>query len=252
MRNKQLLVAVGAVSLGTLLACSDGAEPAKGGPTTGFSATLDGGPSGEGTGEGTSAGAEPLPADDAGPTSEEPKVWTADNCLDGQSLDAADVDITHCPPIPDAPKSVKVEGKAVSLGAWEMGQTAAGDTWVYGSLTLKDDGTATLAFDGGTAEVNADNVACWGKAYYRLRAILQDPPKEWLALKNAGFQYRFFQFQTDLRNGATGYKQISSFQDHLVKWVSVINKSGVCEQPTLSKFRTYASKELTTRGLPQP
>ena len=86
----------------------------------------------------------------------------------------------------------------------------------------------------------------------RLRRILQNPPAEYVALHKAGFQYRFFQFQSDLRNGPTGYKKISSFEDHLVKWVTVINAQGVCEQPTLSKFRDYARAELTRRKLPLP
>ena len=72
-------------------------------------------------------------------------------------------------------------------------------------------------------------------------------------LKDAGFQYRFFQFQTDLRNGPTGYKAISSFEDHLVKWVAVVDAQGVCtKQPTLAKFKAYAASELKRRNLPVP
>jgi hypothetical protein len=55
-----------------------------------------------------------------------------------------------------------------------------------------------------------------------------------------------------MRNGATGFKEISSFQDHLVKWVTVITAAGVCQQPTMKQFRTYAQDELKTRGLPVP
>jgi hypothetical protein len=100
--------------------------------------------------------------------------------------------------------------------------------------------------------VNDKNVECWAMGYYRLRKILQTPPAEYVALHKAGFQYRFFQFQTDLRNGPTGYKEISSFEDHLVKWVTVITASGVCQQPTMSKFKAYAKAELTSRNLPLP
>jgi len=73
-----------------------------------------------------------------------------------------------------------------------------------------------------------------------------------VALHKAGFQYRFFQFQTDLRNGKTGYMKISSFEDHLVKWVTIVDAKGVCKQPTLTQFRDYAKGELTLRGLPVP
>ena len=37
-----------------------------------------------------------------------------------------------------------------------------------------------------------------------------------------------------------------------MKWVTVISKTGTCQQPTLSKFREYAAGELKTRGLPAP
>ncbi|MBX3186580.1 MAG: hypothetical protein KF819_06180 [Labilithrix sp.] len=182
----------------------------------------------------------------AGPTA------SADRCLDGQDMDAADINVTTCPAIPEIPEGVKVGKTMVGLGAWELGTTADGDTYVYGSLSAPGSGPRILEFDGGTVAVNKENLECWSKGYYRLRKILQDPPAEWVALKDAGFQYRFFQFQTDLRNGPTGFKQISSFQDHLIKWVTVINASGVCQQPTLSKFKAYAKSELTRRGLPVP
>lgn len=182
---------------------------------------------------------------------------TADDCLNGQDMDAADVDISKCPAIPALPDDVPMAGNKkdpVSLGAWEIGTTKEGDTYKYGSLSKPGTTPRVLTFmEGeGTTEVNDGNLECWAKGYYRLRKILQDPPAEYVALRNAKFQYRFFQFQTDLRNGATGYKGISSFQDHLVKWVTVISKSGVCQQPTLTKFREYAKGELETRGLPQP
>ena len=173
-----------------------------------------------------------------------------DRCLDGQDMDAADVDVKTCPAIPDAPDTTPMGKDTIDLGAWEMGTTADGDTYKYGSLTGSN--PRKLKFDGGTVAVNDKNLECWAKGYYRLRKILQTPPAAYVALHKAGFQYRFFQFQTDLRNGATGYKEISSFQDHLVKWVTVITASGVCQQPTLSKFRTYAKDELKSRGLPVP
>ena len=165
-------------------------------------------------------------------------------------MDAADVDIKTCPALPDAPDTTMMGKETIELGAWEIGTTADGDTYKYGSLTGTN--PRKLKFDGGTVAVNDKNIECWAKGYYRLRKMLQTPPAEYVSLHKAGFQFRFFQFQTDLRNGSTGYKEISSFQDHLVKWVTVITAAGVCQQPTLSKFTAYAKEELTTRGLPVP
>ena len=199
---------------------------------------------------------EPAPSDDPAtqqdPAKKDPAkaTGTADDCLDGQDMDAADVDISKCPALPAAPASAPMGAETISLGAWELGTTADGDTYKYGSLSKPGTSPRVLSFDGGQVAVNDENVDCWAKGYYRLRKILQDPPKEYLALYKAGFQYRFFQFQTDLRNGATGYKSIASFQDHLVKWVTVISKTGQCQQPTYTKFKTYAAAELETRGLP--
>ena len=204
----------------------------------------------EGTDPGTDPGTNPTPAAPTG---------TADDCLDGQDMDAPDVDISKCPAIPVLPEEAPMKGEKepVSLGAWELGTTKDGDTYKYGSLSKPtSDPTAprTLKFmeEAGTTEVNQQNLECWAKGYYRLRKILQDPPAEYVALHKAGFQYRFFQFQTDLRNGPTGYKGLASFQDHLVKWVTVISKTGQCQQPTLSKFKAYAAGELETRGLAKP
>lgn len=201
----------------------------------------------------TDAGA--APKRDAGPTAPSP----ADTCLNGQDMDAPDVDISLCPPVPEIPAEVIVQGKKVSLGAWELGTIAGGATYKYGTLSAPTSAARTLNYctdDACTSTtavaVNAENLACWGKGYYRLRKILQNPPAEWLALRSAGFQFRFFQFQSDLRNGPTGYKQIASFQDHLVKWVTVVQADGSCTQPTLTKFRTYAKSELTRRNLPVP
>lgn len=203
--------------------------------------------------EETTDGTEPAAEADAGDelkksSSQSPE----DRCLDGQDMDAADVDVSACPPIPSMPASVKVGKENYSLGAWEIGTTAEGEVYKYGTLSAPGTNPRVLTYEGGSTEVNAENLECWAKGYYRLRRILQDPPAEYVALRKAGFQYRFFQFQTDLRNGPTGYKALASFQDHLVKWVTVINSKGVCEQPTLSKFRDYAKKELTGRGLPLP
>lgn len=203
--------------------------------------------------EGTETGETPTEQQPVTPTG------TADDCLDGQDMDAPDVDISKCPPIPVLPEEASMPGakEPVGLGAWELGTTKDGDTYKYGSLskpTNDPKAPRTLKFmeGGGTTEVNDLNLECWAKGYYRLRKILQDPPAEYVALHKAGFQYRFFQFQTDLRNGATGYKSIASFQDHLVKWVTVISKTGQCQQPTLGKFKTYAAAELETRGLSAP
>lgn len=240
MRSRFLF---GVAAVAIVSACSGTQAQAPGGPGP-LAETVD---AGEPV---VDASTEPATPEDAGAPL--PTVWTADNCLAGQDMDAEDVDVSHCPPLPEYPEGVKVGSEMVSLGAWEIGTTASGETYKYGGLTASEGGPTILSFEGGTTEVNAGNVLCWSKAYYRLRKILQDPPREWLALRAAHFQYRFFQFQTDLRNGSTGFKKISSYQDHLVKWVAVITTTGVCQQPTLSKFRSYAAGELTRRGLPLP
>lgn len=178
-------------------------------------------------------------------------AWTADNCLEGQNMDALDVDISRCPALPQYPRPATLSsGEQVSLGAWELGTTSNGETYKYGGLSPADGGGGTiLTFEGGSAPVNEGNLVCWAKGYYRLRKILQDPPREWLLLRGWGFQFRFFQFQTDLRNGATGFRKITSYQNHLIKWVTVISQTGECQQPTLTKFRDYAKGELTRRGI---
>ena len=176
-----------------------------------------------------------------------------DDCLQSQDLYASDVNIEQCPALPPLPmpSSLGSNGPEVSLGAWELGQTLDGDTWKYGSLKFLDDGTANLLYygDENSAAVNEQNIECWAKSYYRLRAILQNPPTGYAQLVEAGFQGRFFQFQTDLRNGSTGFKKISSYRDHLVKWVSVIDETGACQQPTLAEFESYVNSELLRRGL---
>lgn len=207
---------------------------------------------GEGQPGESTDGTEPTPGATDGETDPPAPKGTADDCLDGQDMDAADVDISACPALPSIPDDAPMGKDSVGLGAWELGTTAEGETYKYGTLSKPGTNPRVLKYEGGSTEVNDLNVECWAKGYYRLRKILQDPPAEYVALRDAGFQYRFFQFQTDLRNGPTGFKQIASFQDHLVKWVTVISAKGVCQQPTLSKFRTYAKGELTARGLPQP
>ncbi len=201
-------------------------------------------------------------ATDAGPAATEdtgtPPVATSDSklpedrCLDGQDMDSPDLDISKCPAVPSIPADTQMGKETISTGAWEIGTTADGDTYKYGTLSAPTTNPRKLTFDTGSVAVNAENVECWGKSYYRLRKILQTAPAEYVALHKAGFQYRFFQFQTDLRNGPTGFKQITSFEDHLVKWVSVITAKGVCQLPTLTAFRTYAKGELTRRGIAAP
>jgi hypothetical protein len=201
----------------------------------------------------TTDGTEPA-APDAGPAPKPKPVSQApeDRCLDGQDMDAADVDVTKCPPIPSIPEEVPFGKDAFDLGAWEIGTTSDGKTYKYGTLSAPGTTPRTLKYDGGSSPVDDKNLECWAKGYYRLRTMLQDPPVEYLTLRKAGFQYRFFQFQSDLRNGPTGYKAISSFEDHLVKWVTVITTAGVCQQPTLTKFRDYAKAELKDRNIPLP
>lgn len=195
----------------------------------------------------------PPPEGTTPPEGEKPpavQTVSEDKCLDGQDMDAADVDIKTCPALPEIPGDVGTGKNKFSLGAWELGETSKGDTYVYGTLAAAGaSGKRVLEFDGGSVEVDDKNLECWAKGYYRLRKMLQNPPAEYMKLKNAGFQYRFFQFQADLRMGPTGFKKLTSFQDHLVKWVTVLSASGVCQQPTLKAFTDYAKSELTRRGL---
>lgn len=245
---KKLLIAivVGVVG-GPQLACTNETIVKKA-PAAETPADPDPSPSTDGT------DAVPQPAADAGtppkPTSS--SKAPEDRCLDGQDMDAADVDVSKCPAIPSIPADTPMGMESINTGAWEMGTTANGDNYKYGTLSSPTSNPRVLSFDGGMVAVNAENLECWAKGYYRLRKILQDPPAEYVALYKAHFQYRFFQFQSDLRNGPTGFKQITSFEDHLVKWVTVITPQGVCQQPTLGKFRDYAKGELTRRGLPAP
>jgi hypothetical protein len=196
--------------------------------------------------------AAPAAKADAGKAPTSTSQAPEDRCLDGQDMDAPDVDVSACPPVPEIPKEALLGKAKVSLGAWEIGTTADGETYKYGTLSAPTTNPRMLSYEGGEVAVNAGNLECWSKGYHRLRKMLQDPPAAYVALHAKGFQFRFFQFQTDLRNGATGYRKISSFQDHLVKWVTVINAQGVCEQPTLTKFRDYAKSELAKRGIADP
>jgi hypothetical protein len=177
--------------------------------------------------------------------------YTEDNCLDGQDLSAADVDISHCPALPSSPAAAPLgdTGIMISLGAWELGQTAEGEAYKYGSLNSTDSEPRVLSFGSGTTVVNTGNLVCWAKGYYRLRKLLQNPPADYIKLRDAGFQVRFFQFQTDLRNGPTGFREITSYMDHLVKWVTRIEPDGTCVQPTTGKFQDYLTQELADRGI---
>lgn len=192
-------------------------------------------------------------ANTQGESGESAPMLSPDNCLAEQSLDAEDVDISLCPPLPALPEAIQLgtTRHEISLGAWELGQTAEGERYKYGSLSDSSDRPRLLTFYGEEAftTVSESNLSCWAKGYYRLRKILQDPPQDYLKLHAAGFQQRFFQFQTDLRNGPTGFRKISSYRDHLVKWVTVIDEDGVCQQPTLSQFQAYLTAELERRGL---
>jgi hypothetical protein len=194
--------------------------------------------------------ADAAPDAGTGPTST--STAPEDRCLDGQDMDAADVDVSACPPIPEIPDEAPLGKDAIDLGAWEIGTTSDGENYKYGTLSAPTSNPRILKYSGGSSPVNAENLECWAKGYYRLRKILQDPPAAYVALRKGGFQFRFFQFQTDLRNGTTGYREISSFQDHLVKWVTIVSAKGACEQPTLSKFRQYAKDELALRGIADP
>lgn len=179
-------------------------------------------------------------------------VFTEDNCIDGQDLNSEDIDIRNCPALPSEPTSAPFgsTGQFIDLGAWELGQTAEGAAYKYGSLSEPNGSEPrVLSYDGGTSVVNEGNVTCWAKGYYRLRKILQNPPADYIKLRDHGFQFRFFQFQTDLRNGPTGFKEIASYMNHLVKWVTRIEPNGTCVQPTSDKFQKYLTGELIKRGL---
>ena len=179
-------------------------------------------------------------------------VFNEDNCIDGQDLNAEDIDISRCPALPSEPSSIHLgqTSQVIDLGAWELGQTSTGEAYKYGSLSEPNGmEPRVLSYEGGSAPVNEGNITCWAKGYYRLRKILQNPPTDYVKLRDHGYQVRFFQFQTDLRNGATGFKEITSYMDHLVKWVTRIEPNGTCVQPTSAKFQKYLTGELSRRGL---
>lgn len=179
-------------------------------------------------------------------------VYTEDNCIDGQDLNSADIDILNCPDIPVKPTLAPLGGtdQMVNLGNWELGQTDEGATYKYGPLSEVDGiEPRVLSYSGGSTVVNQENLTCWAKGYFRLRKILQNPPADYQKLRDHGFQVRFYQFQTDLRNGPTGFKEITSYMDDLVKWVTRIEPDGTCVQPTTDKFQKYLTSELNRRGL---
>ncbi|MEK6628751.1 MAG: hypothetical protein AABY53_09005 [Bdellovibrionota bacterium] len=179
-------------------------------------------------------------------------LYSENNCIDGQDLNSEDINISHCPVLPSEPASIALgqSTQVIDLGAWELGQTADGETYKYGALSEpKVNEPRSLIYEGGSSVVNAENITCWAKGYYRLRKILQNPPEDYVKLHGKGFQFRFFQFQTDLRNGPTGFKEIASYRDHLIKWVTRIEPDGTCVQPTLNKFQKYLTDEIKKRGL---
>ena len=184
---------------------------------------------------------------------DEDPVYTIDNCLGDQDMNAEDVDIANCPQLLELPEDAPLGDteEMISLGAWELGETAEGLVYKYGLLSEVGEEPRRLNFyeEEEFTVVNQGNLDCWAKGYYRLRKILQTPPESYVTLRDAGFQVRFFQFQTDLRNGPTGFREISSYRDHLVKWVTVIDEEGTCVQPTLAKFEAYVEAELIRREL---
>ena len=124
-----------------------------------------------------------------------PAVFNENNCIDGQDLNAEDINISNCPSLPNEPTSVELgkSGLMIDLGAWEIGQTAEGQTYKYGSLS---DANASepriLTYEDGKTTVNDGNITCWAKGYYRLRKILQNPPADYVKLREHGFQVCFF------------------------------------------------------------
>lgn len=179
-------------------------------------------------------------------------VNAAETCLDGQDLDSAEMDISQCPQLPSSPDSsvLGIGGERIRLGAWELNMSNEGDTFVIGSIGEHDEETDTWTFAGRT-DVDEANITCWAKGYYRLRKILQDPPAAYVRLSEAGFQGSFFQFQTDKRKPGWGYPGISSYKDHLVKWVTIVEADGSCSPPTLQEFADYAAAELERREIPE-
>ena len=87
--------------------------------------------------------------------------FNEDNCLLGQDLNAADVDVSRCPVLPTepTPAALGTTGKIINLGAWELGQTAEGETYKYGVLSAAN-GTEprVLNFQGGSSVVNDRNI----------------------------------------------------------------------------------------------
>jgi hypothetical protein len=170
----------------------------------------------------------------------------APDCLAGQDHEAADVDISACPPLPlypDPATMMTPNGPVtVDLGAWEIYPG-----YKYGSLVDGANGGKELHDQNdGVTPVDDVLVTCWAKNYYRLISYLRNPPPSYVALHETGNQMRFFQFLSDARQGggmAWGGR-IASYQNHLVKWNNTVNASGVCLQHTKSEFDTYAAARL--------
>ncbi len=173
------------------------------------------------------------------------QLYDKNNCLMGQDLNQPKVDISKCPVVPSYPE----DAYGYSLGAWELGQTKEGEIYKYGNLSGVDENPRRLEFSGGETVVDQISLNCWAAGYYRLRHYLKNPPAEYLKLKENGFQSRFFQFQTDLRNGPTGYQKSSAYQDHLVKWVTFVKANGECVEPTRKDFEDFAKSEVLRRSL---
>ena len=176
---------------------------------------------------------------------------TADNCIEGQDLNASDVDVTDCPSLPRSPQraTMKMDDSGttrnVSTGGWEMEVTQKEDG-EYDSYVIAgmNDPTQTPIWDGA-AHADMINYNCWSKGYHRLRALLQDPPQSYINLVNEGFYGSFYQYQVDRRIGATGFANgLTPYGDHLIKWVTTVERDGTCTQPTYSQFDQFAQALL--------
>ncbi|MBX3203194.1 MAG: hypothetical protein KF894_34035, partial [Labilithrix sp.] len=103
--------------------------------------------------DGTDPEGDP-PGDDVTSSSKAPE----DRCLDGQDMDGADVDVSSCPAIPSIPAEALMGKAKIGLGAWEIGTTADGETYKYGTLSSPNTNPRVLSYDGGSTEVNAENL----------------------------------------------------------------------------------------------
>ena len=112
-----------------LLGCTENVVTKKVPPPAAPEGTAEGEP--EESTDGTEPAEETETPKSPGAASKKPE----DRCLDGQDMDAADVDVSSCPAIPSIPADALLGKKKVSLGAWEIGTTAEGATYVYGTLS---------------------------------------------------------------------------------------------------------------------